>query len=77
MRSVGGEAVQRGGRGCGKMHCVKVNGNSIHSREARGRGAVSVGSRVALLLQVYVVVLVLLLISGDVERNPGPTGKNG
>ena len=30
-----------------------------------------------LLLGVCTVVLVLLLMAGDVERNPGPTGKEG
>ena len=32
---------------------------------------------VCLLLGVCAVVLVLLLMAGDVERNPGPTGKGG
>ena len=30
-----------------------------------------------LLLEVRAVVLALLLMAGDVERNPGPTGKEG
>ena len=30
---------------------------------------------VSLLLRVRAVVLALLLMAGDVERNPGPTGK--
>ena len=30
---------------------------------------------VCLLLKVCAVVLALLLMAGDVERNPGPTGK--
>ena len=30
-----------------------------------------------LLLGVCAVVLALLLMAGDVERNPGPTGKEG
>ena len=32
---------------------------------------------VCLLLGVCAVVLVLLMMAGDVERNPGPTGKEG
>ena len=32
---------------------------------------------VCLLLVVCAVVLALLLMAGDVERNPGPTGKEG
>ena len=32
---------------------------------------------VCLLLGVFTVVLALLLMAGDVERNPGPTGKEG
>ena len=32
---------------------------------------------VCLLLGVCAVVLALLLMAGDVERNPGPTGKEG
>ena len=32
---------------------------------------------VRLLLGVCAVVLALLLAAGDVERNPGPTGKEG
>ena len=32
---------------------------------------------VCLLVGVCAVVLALLLMAGDVERNPGPTGKEG
>ena len=32
---------------------------------------------VCLLLGVCAVMLALLLMAGDVERNPGPTGKEG
>ena len=32
---------------------------------------------VCLLLGVHAVVLALLLMAGDVERNPGPTEKEG
>ena len=36
-----------------------------------------IGSGVCLLLRVCAVVLSLLLMAGDVERNPGPTDKEG
>ena len=42
---------------------------------AQVRGMAGMG--VCLLLEVCAVVLALLLIAGDVERNPGPTGKEG
>ena len=54
-----------------------MGGSSVHIREARVRGTMSVDSGVSLLLQVYVVVLALLLMAGDIERNPGPTDKIG
>ena len=38
---------------------------------------VGVSSGVCLLLGVCAVVLSLLLMAGDVERNPGPTDKGG
>ena len=31
----------------------------------------------SLILKVYAAVLMLLLLAGDVERNPGPTGREG
>ena len=49
-------------------------GGSVPSAEARGmvdKGIIGV----CLLLGVCAVVLALLLMAGDVERNPGPTGK--
>ena len=52
-----------------------VGGGSVPSNEARG--TVGVGSGVCLLLGVCLVVLSLLLMAGDVERNPGPTDKEG
>ena len=60
---------------CGKVCCPKLGGGSIHSYsgEAGWRGR-TVGG---VLLQVCVVVLALLLMAGDVERNPGPTEKEG
>ena len=30
-----------------------------------------------ILLKVSAVLLVLLLLAGDVEKNPGPTGREG
>ena len=60
--------------GCGKVRCPKFGGGSVLCAEAREKGA---GTGVSLLLQICVVLLALLLIAGDVERNPGPTGKEG
>ena len=57
---------------CGKVRCPKLGGGSVDAR-----GMVGVGSGVCLLLQVCAVVLSLLLMAGDVERNPGPTDKEG
>ena len=65
----------KGSGGCGKVRCPKFGGGSVSSVEARGM--VGVGSWVCLLLRVCAVVLSLLLMAGDVERNPGPTGKEG
>ena len=61
--------------GCGP----KLRSGSLHSHsgEARRGSTVGVGSGISLLLQVCVVLLALLLMAGDVERNPGPTGKEG
>ena len=64
------------GRGrCGKVRCPKLGGGSVLSAEARGM--VGVASGVHLILQLCVVVLALLLMAGDVERNPGPPKKEG
>ena len=62
----------KGRSGCGKVRCPKLGGGSV-----RARGMVGVRSGVCLLLGVCAVVLSLLLMAGDVERNPGPTGKEG
>ena len=60
--------------GCGKVCRSKLRGSSVPSREVRG--VVDTGTiGVCLLLGVCAVVLALLLMAGDVERNPGPTGK--
>ena len=65
----------KGRCGCGKVRCPKLGGGSVPRAEARG--IAGVGSWVCLLLRVCAVVLSLLLMAGDVERNPGPTGKEG
>ena len=62
--------------GCGKVCRPKLRGGSVPSAEVR-RTADSGIIGVCLLLGVRAVVLELLLIAGDVERNPGPTGKEG
>ena len=61
--------------GCGKVRCPKLGGGSVSSGEASRMAGV--GSVVCLLLRVCAVVLSLLLLAGDVERNPGPTDKEG
>ena len=65
----------KGSGGCGKVRCPKMGSGSVPSAE--DRGMVGVGSGVCLLLRVCAVVLSLLLMAGDVERNPGPTDKEG
>ena len=63
--------------GCGKVcHSARLRGVSVLS--AQVRRMVDTGFIGAcLLLGVCAVVLALLLVAGDVERNPGPTGKEG
>ena len=73
FRRWGGCAEGRGG--CGKVRCPKMGSGSVPSAEAGGMEGV--GSGVCLLLRVCAVVLSLLLMAGDVERNPGPTDKEG
>ena len=55
----------------------KLRGGSVPSAEVRGTVDTLSIIGVYLLLGVYAVVLRLLLMAGDVERNPGPTGKKG
>jgi len=73
FHSWGGSSIGRGR--CGKVCCPKLGSGPIPSAEA-GR-SVGVASRVHLMLQLCAVVLALLLIAGDVERNPGPLRKEG
>ena len=64
--------------GCGKVSSpgkLKAGG-SVPNAEVRGVVDTSVIGE-CLLLGVCAVVLALLLMAGDVERNPGPTGKEG
>ena len=62
--------------GCGKVCRPKLRGGSVPSAEVRGMADTGIIG-VCLLLGVCAVVLSLLLMAGDVERNPGPTGKEG
>ena len=62
--------------GCGKVCRPKLRSGSVPSAEVRGMADTSTVG-VCLLLGVCAVVLALLLMAGDVERNPGPTGKEG
>ena len=62
--------------GCGKVCRPKSRGGSVPSAEVGGVADTGIIG-VCLLLGVCAVVLVLLLMAGDVERNPGPTGKGG
>ena len=57
----------KGRGGGGKVRC--------HWRESTCRLRETVDSGRALLLRVIVVVPLLLVMAGDVERNPGPGGK--
>ena len=62
--------------GCGKVCRPKLRGGSVPSAEVGGMADTGfIG--MCLLLGVCAVVMALLLMAGDVERNPGPTGKEG
>ena len=64
-------------RPIGRCGCrPKLRGGSVPSAEVRGMADTGIIG-VCLLLEVCAVVLALLLMAGDVERNPGPTGKEG
>ena len=62
--------------GCGKVCRPKLRRGSVPSAEVRGMADTGIIG-VCLLLGMCGVVLALLLMAGDVERNPGPTGKEG
>ena len=62
--------------GCGKVCRPKLRSGSDPSAEVRRMADTGIIG-VCLLLGVCAVVLALLLMAGDVERNPGPTGKEG
>ena len=74
-----GYALRRrsiGRYGCGKVCHSRLGGVSVPSAQVRGMADTGfIGA--CLLLDVCAVVLALLLMAGDVERNPGPTGKEG
>ena len=63
--------------GCGKVCRPKLRGGSVPSHEKITGMADTGNIGVCILLGVCAVVLALLLMAGDVERNPGPTGKEG
>ena len=63
--------------GCGKVCHPKLRGGCVPSHEEITGMADTGNIGVCLLLGVCAVVLALLLMAGDVERNPGPTGKEG
>ena len=62
--------------GCGKVCRPRLRGGSVLSTEVREMADTGIIG-VCLLLGVCAVVLALLLMAGDVERNPGPTEKEG
>ena len=63
--------------GCVKVCRPKLRaGGSVPSAEVRGMADTDIIG-VFVSLGVCAVVLALLLMAGDVERNPGPTGKEG
>ena len=62
--------------GCGKVYRPKLRDGSVLSSKVRGMADTGIIDEY-LLLGVCTVVLVLLLMAGDVEKNPGPTGKEG
>ena len=61
---------------CGKVCRPKLRDSSVPSAGVRGMADTGIIG-VCLILRVCAVVLALLLMAGDVERNPGPTGKEG
>ena len=77
LRHTLGHRRPTGRCGCGNVCRPKLRGGSVPtSVQVRGMAGMGIIG-VCLLLGVCAVVLALLLIAGDVERNPGPTGKEG
>ena len=62
--------------GCDKVCRLKWRGGSVPSAQVREMADTGI-TGVCLLLGVCAVVLALLVMAGDVERNPGPTEKEG
>ena len=62
--------------GCGKVCRPKLRDGSVPNAEVGDMADTGIIG-VCLLLGVCAVVLTLLLMAGDVERNPGPTGNEG
>ena len=64
--------------GCGKVRCPKVKSLRVGStiRAMIGEAGSVVGGA-AVCVKVATVVLALLLMAGDIERNPGPETKEG
>ena len=74
FRRWGGCPDRKAWDGCGKACCFKWGGSVPRAQTS---GMAGVGSAVCVLLRVCAVVRSLLLMAGDVERNPGPTDKEG
>lgn len=63
--------------GCGKLHCPKLNKFGACSvMRVIGETGCVLGST-SVCVKVATVVLALLLMAGDVERNPGPETNEG
>ena len=63
--------------GCGKLCCPKLNKFGACSiMHVIGEKGCVLGST-SVCMKVAAVVLALLLMAGDVERNPGPETKKG
>ena len=60
--------------GCGKLRCPKLNKFGI--MRVIGETGCVLGST-SVCVKVAAVVLALLLMAGDVERNPGPETEEG
>ena len=66
------------GRGdCGKVRCPKLKNFEVGSRMSAMIGVGTIVICAAICVRVSTVVLALLLMAGDVERNPGPGTRKG